>query len=53
MSKVYVKESVRRVCPGVPFSLASAHQLAADLESHVEDPADKAVFRRALERALT
>ncbi len=49
MSRVLIKESVRRVCPGVPFSLASAQKLAADLEDHIADAADRMAFRMALE----
>jgi hypothetical protein len=50
MAKVYIKESVRRVSPGAPFALASARALIADLQSHIEDPAEKNNFRKALER---
>jgi hypothetical protein len=47
MAKVYVQESVRRVSPEGPFSLAAARQLVEDLSGQVEDPKDRAQFRKA------
>jgi hypothetical protein len=48
MSKVYVQEAVRRVCPDAPFSLAFARQIVDDLSGQVEDPKDRTAFRRAV-----
>jgi hypothetical protein len=50
MAKVYVEEGVRRVCPDAPFSLAAAARLIDDLAGQIEDGADRAQFRKALER---
>jgi predicted regulator of Ras-like GTPase activity (Roadblock/LC7/MglB family) len=51
ISKVYVQEAVRRVCPEAPFSLASARPLVEDLSGQIEDPKDRAQFKKAaLER---
>jgi hypothetical protein len=50
IAKVYVEESVRRVCPDAPFSLSSAGPLVIDLSAQIEDPADRADFCKALEK---
>jgi predicted regulator of Ras-like GTPase activity (Roadblock/LC7/MglB family) len=51
MAKVYVQEAVRRVSPDAPFALASARPLVEDLAGQIEDPQDRAQFRKAaLER---
>jgi hypothetical protein len=50
MAKVYVEEGVRRVCPDVPFSLAAAARLIEDLAGQIVDGADRAQFRKAIER---
>ncbi|HVI75304.1 MAG TPA: roadblock/LC7 domain-containing protein [Anaeromyxobacteraceae bacterium] len=50
MAKVYVEEGVRRVCPDAPFSLAAAARLIEDLAGQIEDGADRAQFRKAVER---
>jgi len=47
MSKVYVQEAVRRVCPDAPFSLSLARQLVDDLSGQIEDPRDRSQFRKA------
>ncbi len=47
ISKVYVQEAVRRVSPDAPFSLALSRQLVEDLSSQIEDPKDRAQFRKA------
>lgn len=51
ISKVYVEEAVRRVSPDAPFSLALAAQLLEDLSAQIEDPKDRAQFRKALSKA--
>jgi predicted regulator of Ras-like GTPase activity (Roadblock/LC7/MglB family) len=51
MAKVYVQEGVRRVSPEGPFSLSSRRALVADLAGQIEDPADRAQFVKALEKA--
>lgn len=51
IAKVYVQEAVRRVSPEGPFALSRARQLVDDLAGQVEDPGDRAKFRKAaLER---
>jgi len=49
IAKVYVEESVRRVSPDAPFSLAAANPLVNDLAAQIEDPDDRAEFCKALE----
>jgi len=46
MAKVFVKEDVRKATGGAPFSSAHAHMLLALLETHIDDPADRAAFRK-------
>jgi hypothetical protein len=48
MAKVFIKESVRRVSPDAPFTLAMAPRLVADLATHISDPSGKLAFSRAL-----
>lgn len=48
MSKVYVQEAVRRVCPDTPFSLAFSRPLVDDLSGQVEDAKDRTAFRKAV-----
>jgi predicted regulator of Ras-like GTPase activity (Roadblock/LC7/MglB family) len=47
ISKVYVQEAARRVSPEAPFALAAARQLVDDLSGQIEDPKDRAQFRKA------
>jgi hypothetical protein len=47
MAKVYVEESVRRVSPEAPFSLALGAKLLEDLAAQIEDPDDRESFRKA------
>jgi hypothetical protein len=47
MSKVYVQEAVRRVSPEAPFALSAARPLVDDLSGQIEDPNDRAQFRKA------
>jgi predicted regulator of Ras-like GTPase activity (Roadblock/LC7/MglB family) len=47
ISKVYVQEAARRVSPDVPFALTASRQLVEDLSSQIEDPKDRAHFRKA------
>jgi len=51
MAKVYVEESVRRVCPDMPFSLAQARALNEELAGQIEDPGDRAAFLKAIKLA--
>ena len=51
MSKVYIKEAIRRVSPGAPFGLSLGAQLVAELCHHIDDPADRQRFTRAVDRA--
>jgi predicted regulator of Ras-like GTPase activity (Roadblock/LC7/MglB family) len=48
IAKVYVEEAVRRVSPEAPFALPSSGPLLEDLAGQIEDPDDRARFRRAL-----
>jgi predicted regulator of Ras-like GTPase activity (Roadblock/LC7/MglB family) len=48
ISKVYVQEGVRRVSPEAPFSTTLARALVDDLSGQIEDPKDRAAFRKAL-----
>jgi hypothetical protein len=48
ISRVYVQEAVRRVSPDAPFSLAAARPLVDDLSGQIEDPKDRAQFRKAV-----
>jgi hypothetical protein len=49
MSKIYVKEAVRRVSPSAPFALSLAKQLVDDLANQIEDREERIQFRKALE----
>jgi len=49
MSKVYVKEAVRRVSPAAPFTVALARQVVEDLAGQVENPDKQSRFRKAME----
>jgi hypothetical protein len=48
MSKVFVKEGVRKVSPNAPFSMLQAKALITDLESHIEDLGERFTFRTRL-----
>jgi predicted regulator of Ras-like GTPase activity (Roadblock/LC7/MglB family) len=51
IAKVYVQEAARRVSPEGPFSMSVARQLVDDLAGQIEDPKDRAQFRKgALEK---
>jgi hypothetical protein len=50
IAKVYVEEAVRRVTPDAPFAMAQARALLEDLAAQIEDPDDRAAFRKALSR---
>jgi predicted regulator of Ras-like GTPase activity (Roadblock/LC7/MglB family) len=47
MSKVYVKESIGRVCAGAPFTMAAAERLIEDLAQQI-DLGDRGALRAAL-----
>lgn len=47
MAKVFVKESVRRIAAGQPFSKKMLAALVDDLEKNIEDRNDAAEFRKA------
>ena len=47
ISKVYVQEAARRVSPDAPFALTASRQLIDDLSNQIEDPKDRAHFRKA------
>lgn len=46
MSKVFVKEGVRRITAGQPFSKSMLAALITELEKEIEDRADAAEFRK-------
>jgi hypothetical protein len=46
MAKVFVKESVRKVCAGNAFSLKDAPQLLAELQKHFDDPNEYVKFKK-------
>jgi hypothetical protein len=48
---VFVKEAVRKVCGGRPFSRADGPALIAHLAATIDDTDDRATFQRAT-RAL-
>jgi predicted regulator of Ras-like GTPase activity (Roadblock/LC7/MglB family) len=51
IAKVYVQEAARRVSPEAPFSMMASRQLVDDLAGQIEDPKDRAQFRKvALEK---
>lgn len=47
MAKVFVKEAVRRISTGQPFSKSMLAALINELEKEIEDRADAAEFRKA------
>jgi predicted regulator of Ras-like GTPase activity (Roadblock/LC7/MglB family) len=47
MAKVFVREAVTRVCGGGTFSRDQAYAVVAALEAHIEDPSERAQFRKA------
>jgi hypothetical protein len=51
MARIFVEESVRKVCPGVPFSMSASRPLADELASRIEDPAGRQAFLTALTRS--
>jgi hypothetical protein len=50
MSKIYVKEAARRVSPSAPFSIQQAKALLEDLGAHLDKPADRVAFVKAVEK---
>ncbi len=48
IAKVLVQEAARRVSPDAPFALAHARQLVDDLAGQVEEPKERAEFRKAV-----
>jgi len=48
MSKVFVKEAVRKIVPQGVFSREHIQQLLNELENHISDPEERAEFRRKL-----
>jgi hypothetical protein len=51
MSKLYVQEAAHRVSPDAPFSMPHARALLEELAGQIADPKDRALFRKALEKA--
>ncbi len=50
MAKVFVEEGVRRVAGDQPFAMTHAPKLLEDLSGQIEDPDDRAQFRKAIQR---
>ncbi len=50
MAKVYVEEAVRRVAGDQPFAMPHAPKLLEDLSGQIEDPDDRAQFRKAIQK---
>jgi hypothetical protein len=48
MAKAFVKDAIRKQWPGRAFSLDLGPQLVSELERHIEDPGDRAQFRKAV-----
>jgi predicted regulator of Ras-like GTPase activity (Roadblock/LC7/MglB family) len=48
MAKVFVKEAARSLCGSAPFSREHVLPLIAQLERHIEDPAERAQFRNTM-----
>jgi len=51
MSKIFVEEAVRRVCPDLPFSLAASRALADELAARIDDEDDRQAFLVALKKS--
>jgi len=51
MSKIFVEEAVRRVCPDLPFSLAASRALADELAGRIDDEDDRQAFLVALKNS--
>ncbi|HET9954077.1 MAG TPA: hypothetical protein VFQ61_06220 [Polyangiaceae bacterium] len=52
MAKIFVKEAVRKLCPGRPFSKDMAPSLVAELAKQISNPATAAQFQTALLKSL-
>ncbi len=51
ISKVYVQEAVRKLSPEAHFALPLGGQLVEELAVQIEDPKDRAQFKKAIEKA--
>ena len=51
MAKLLVKDAVRKVCPGRPFTRSDGPALLAQLVTAIDNPQDREIFQRAT-RAL-
>jgi hypothetical protein len=52
MAKFYVKEAVRKVSPGRPFSRDNGNELIAELIQHLPNPGDANHFRVQIHNAI-
>lgn len=52
MAKIFVKEAVRKLCPGRAFSKEMAPNLVAELAKHISNPAAAAQFQSSLLKSL-
>jgi predicted regulator of Ras-like GTPase activity (Roadblock/LC7/MglB family) len=48
MARVFVKEAVQGLCNGAPFAREHVLPLIAQLERHIDDPTERAQFRRSM-----
>jgi hypothetical protein len=51
MAKAFVKDAIRKLWPGRAFSIDFGPALITELERQIEDPADRAEFRKAVKAA--
>jgi len=52
MAKLLVKEAVRKVCPGRPFSRDRLDAVVAEVVKHIEKPGAAAEFQKLLSKSL-
>jgi predicted regulator of Ras-like GTPase activity (Roadblock/LC7/MglB family) len=48
MARVFVKEAVQDLCAGAPFGREHVLPLIAQLEKHIDDPGERAQFRKSM-----
>jgi hypothetical protein len=53
MAKIFVKEALRAVTVGRPFSLAQGDTLLVELRRHIEDPDQAAQFYKQMRARLS
>jgi len=48
MARVFVKEAVQGLCGPAPFGREHVLPLIAQLERHIDDPGERAQFRKTM-----